>query len=392
MNNDHLHPTPRTPLAPPPRLRRRRRRTAIPSPPRPRTAFTLVELLVVIAIIGVLVGLLLPAVQAAREAARRMSCSNNLRQLSLALHNYESAHRTFPSAGTLDEDFSVQARLLPFVEQANLENQLDYRVAAFTGNWSGKRPNPRFVDAFATPVSIFLCPSDPAPSQSVVDVGGDRFLYGGLNYMVSFGSGQRTNNDFRWRTDGPFYQSSRVGFRDFTDGTSNSVILSETVRAAGDDRVLAPGTTPPRPYQLTLNGSAGTSPALNSSPGVQASGSPWSAYTDAAGMLSSPDLEACWPEFTNWRGGSSPAIRGRGISWAFSGAINSMTNGYTTPNHRIPDVVTHWTGYFAPRSFHTGGAQVAMGDGSVRFLGDGIDVATHRDIHSINGGEVATIE
>src|SRR3954467_436772 len=97
--------------------------------------FTLIELLVVIAIIAVLIGLLLPAVQAAREAARRMQCTNNLKQLSLALHNYESAHAMLPPAGSFNPgllapmpSYSVQARLLPFVEQASLHNALNYDI------------------------------------------------------------------------------------------------------------------------------------------------------------------------------------------------------------------------------------------------------------------------
>ncbi|MGV3486517.1 MAG: DUF1559 domain-containing protein, partial [Planctomycetaceae bacterium] len=98
-----------------------------------RLAFTLVELLVVIAIIGVMVGLLLPAVQASREAARRMSCSNHLRQLGLAIHNYESAYKWLPPAGTLDKDFSIQARLLPFLEQSGIYEVLDFGDIAFTG-------------------------------------------------------------------------------------------------------------------------------------------------------------------------------------------------------------------------------------------------------------------
>jgi len=112
-----------------------------------RHGFTLVELLVVIAVIGVLVGLLLPAVQAAREAARRMQCSNHLRQLSLATLNYEATYKRFPMAGAVDTDFSIQARLLPFCEQANLHSLLDYGVPAFTGPFNGKVPNPRFVTA-----------------------------------------------------------------------------------------------------------------------------------------------------------------------------------------------------------------------------------------------------
>jgi prepilin-type N-terminal cleavage/methylation domain-containing protein/prepilin-type processing-associated H-X9-DG protein len=354
---------------------------------RPARGFTLIELLVVIAIIAILIALLLPAVQQAREAARRTSCKNNLKQLALALHNYESTYSTFPPAGTLDSDFSVQARLLPYIEQANLQDQLDFRLPAFSGGWSGKTPNPLFADAFRTPVDIFLCPSDPAPAQTQVTVSGNSFVYGGISYLVSFGSGKQTHYDFRWRNDGPFFQYSSVGFNDFTDGTSNTVILSETVRSVGEDIVLPAGTTPRFPYQYTLNGSSGVSPGLNSVPGMLATGGSWSSYTDGNGMISNPDLGAFWTDFTSWRGGSSPALRGRGISWAFSGAINSMTNGYTTPNSRIPDVVTHWTGFFAPRSYHTGGANVALGDGSVRFLSDSIDTNLHRAIHSTNGGE-----
>lgn len=99
---------------------------------RSRFAFTLVELLVVIAIIGILVGLLLPAVQAAREAARRMQCSNNLKQLALATHNYESSFKRFPAL-TGSSSFSPQARVLPFIEQANLQNLIDFNQSLFLG-------------------------------------------------------------------------------------------------------------------------------------------------------------------------------------------------------------------------------------------------------------------
>lgn len=354
----------------------------------PRRAFTLVELLVVIAIIGMLIALLLPAVQAARGAARRAQCKNHLKQIALAMQNYESVYRKFPMGGTQDADFSVQARLLPYIEQVNLQNLLDFAQPAFSGSWSGKVPNPRFAEAFETVVPTFLCPSDPAPSQTTVTVSGNTYVYGGLSYMVSFGSGKGTNNDFRWRTDGVVFEHSAVGFQDFVDGTSNTVIFSETVRSVGDDVILPPGATPPFPYQFTLNGSSGLSPGKQSMPGLLATGAPWTSYVNDSGMISNPDLEAIWHNFTSWRGGASPALRGRGISWAFSGAINSMTNGYLTPNSRVPDIVTHWTGYFAPRSYHSGGAHAALGDGSVRFLADSIDADTHRALHSCNGGEV----
>ena len=90
---------------------------------------------------------------------------------------------------------------------------------------------------------------------------------------------------------------------------------------------------------------------------------------------------------SNWRGASSAALRGRGTSWAHSGAISTLTNGYTTPNSRIPDVVIHFTGFFAPRSFHPGGALVTLSDGSVRLLSNTIDASLHRGLHSRNGGE-----
>ena len=353
-----------------------------------RSAFTLVELLVVIAIIGVMVGLLLPAVQAAREAARRMQCSNNLRQLSLAMLNYESSYKKFPMAGTVDTDFSVQARILPFCEQAQLNDQLDYGLPAFTGPFNAKVPHPKFVAPFALPVAMFLCPSDPAPGVTTVTVNGTQYAYGGLNYMVSYGSGTGTNYDLRFRTDGIVFQRSNRGFASILDGTSQTVMVSEAIRSIGDDITLAAGTTPKFPYQQTLNGSAGVSSALNPTQGLLATGAPWSNFVDSRGMISNPVLEPAWRSFTSWRGGTSPGLRGRGTSWAFTGAINSLTNGYNTPNSRIPDLVTHFTGFFGPRSFHKGGANVGMADGSVRLISDSIDTPLHRALHSCDGREV----
>ena len=342
----------------------------------------------VIAIIGILVGLLLPAVQAAREAARRMQCGNNIRQFALAMHNYESAYRKFPMQGSVDVDFSVQARLLPFVEQSNLHNLLDYTKPAFTGPFNAKVPNPLFVNVFAQSVPFFLCPSDPASPISVVPTDGTNYSYGASNYMVSYGSGTNTNNDLRWPTDGIVFQNSKQGFSNITDGASNTIILSETVRSVGDDVTLPIGQIPKFPYQLTLNGSSGVSSALNATQGLKATGGGWSGYVNGNGMIVNPDLSVFWKTFNSWRGGTSTALRGRGISWAFNGSINSLTNGYQPPNSRIPDLVTHFTGYFGPRSFHTGGANVAKADGSVELLSDGVDASICRAIHSCNGGEV----
>lgn len=353
-----------------------------------RKAFTIVELLVVIAIIGILVGLLLPAVQAAREASRRMSCSNNFRQIGLAIHNYESTYKMLPRAGRRDSDFSVQARILPFIEQSGLHQELHFDVPAFSGGWSGKAPHPKNVEAFATVIPTYLCPSDPADIVSRITVKGKNYTLGRLNYMASIGSNRDQNYDFTKKTDGMFFEPYGVRFNHVTDGLSNTVMMSETIRSEGADQSLPAGFIPTRPFPMTLNGSSGVSPRPGAKQGMRATGSPWTNYVNSDGLVDNPDLKASWSSFNRWRGGSSPAIRGRGMSWAFTGAINSMTNGYLSPNSPTPDIVTHWTGYFAPRSYHTGGAHVLFADSSVHFLSDSIDTNLHRDLHSATGREV----
>jgi prepilin-type N-terminal cleavage/methylation domain-containing protein len=353
-----------------------------------RSAFTLVELLVVIAIIGILVALLLPAVQAAREAARRTQCLNQLKQWGLALHNYHDVFQAFPMTNRQNylpnvQGFSPQARLLPFVEQVNLQATLDFSQPAFTGPFNALVPNPQFASTFATPFPVLFCPSDPAAR---INQGAGGSLYAGINYMVSFGSGTAANYDLRWRTDGIVYEDSGARFSDVTDGTSNTVFMSETVRSVGPDVTLPAGTLPKFPYQLTLNGSSGVSANLQAVPGLAASGGGWS--NGPRGVIESPNLAAIWPQKTAWRGAASAALRGRGTSWAHSGVLSSLTNGYNPPNSRIPDVVIHFTGFFAPRSFHPGGALVLTGDGGVRLLENSIDTAVHRGLHSCNGGEV----
>jgi prepilin-type processing-associated H-X9-DG protein len=270
------------------------------------------------------------------------------------------------------------------MDQTNLQNLLDFRQTAFTGPFNNLVPNPAFLSAFATVIPSFLCPSDPAPPISTE--AGYTYQYAGNNYMFSTGSGTGTFYDQRWRTDGIVFYYSNIRPGDVTDGTSNTVFMSEAIRSIGDDVTLAAGTTPPFPYQFTLNGSTGLNSALQSSPGLAVTGSPWVAGPN--GMNANPDLSVVWPQLTGWRGASSDALRGRGICWAHEGMLSTQTNGYTTPNSRIPDVVTHHSGFFGPRSFHNGSANVLFGDGTVRALGSSIDVRTHRGLHSRNGGEV----
>lgn len=349
-----------------------------------RSGFTLVELLVVIAIIGVIVGMLLPAVQSARAAARRMSCTNNLRQFGLAMLAHEAARGHFPPTDapsirtTPGLGWSLHARLLPYAEGTTLSDRFDFSRAAFTGAWGSQQPNPVFAPLFTTAVPLFLCASDGAPVVNTANGAS----YAGNNYMVSFGSATARGRfwDFSQPTDGIVYENSRVRFRHVTDGASKTVIASEAVRsvAAVSDPVTFPaGSPPPQPYQYTLNGSTG----WTSGPPLVLSGNANPTDADIDGLL------ANWRSLTGWRGANSASMRGRGVAWAATTAGNSLTNGFLPPNSPIPDYVVHWSGFFGPRSWHPGGASVLFADGHVVFLSDGTDTAVARGLHSINGGE-----
>ena len=210
-----------------------------------RDGVTLVELLVVITIIGVLISLLLPAVQAAREAARRITCINNLKQCGLAIHNYHSSRCAFPGVGGGPTTcFSAQAAILPFAEQGNLQALINFSQPLFVGTAGNMKLNPLQTDAAKTIVPMFRCPSDGGNdlnSKYMVDPG--ETLAGG-NYVVCIGSGTGTTYDIRYPTDGLFYYGSARDFRDITDGASNTLMMSESLLGSLND---ATGSAPPRP-------------------------------------------------------------------------------------------------------------------------------------------------
>ena len=205
--------------------------------------FTLVELLVVIAIIGILVGMLFPAIQMVREAARRTSCLNNIRQIALAAQNYESTFQRFPTPYVYDGtttsgngSWSIHAQLLPFCEQANAYSFIDFTVA-----WSDE---PNYSSGVPTlRVPMYQCPSE---INSVVRTKNGAPHVHPQNYGFNFGTWLVLDPSTGARGDGLFYVNSRTGFRDVVDGSSNTLLLAEVKAFTPYIRNTAdPGPTPP---------------------------------------------------------------------------------------------------------------------------------------------------
>lgn len=338
--------------------------------PRDRRGFTLVELLVVIAIIGVLVGLLLPAVQAARGAARRMQCSNNIKQIGLGLHNYESSFGMFPAAlggttGTgIDNDNRLNGVLvgvLPYIEQAALWEQ----ISNPSGGFPAMGPPPTSNDGngygpWQTQVNIYRCPSDPA-------------VWGGqgqTNYGACMGDGIRLVGGFWLRgepglPDDPgskrgFFRALRTlrnipsatqntRFRDILDGNSNTIMMGELCVADRRRGIESYAFIDPPNFNNGDSAAALLPSACEQGPHID----PTDPDRFAAGTLEQ-----------------------RGRRWA-DGVIHQ--SGVTTvlaPNSPNCVVSTHLefrTGIFSMGSYHSGGVNVVMGDGSVRFITDSVD-------------------
>ena len=204
-----------------------------------RRGFTLIELLVVIAIIAILVALLLPAVQQAREAARRSSCKNNLKQIGLAIHNYHDVHNIFPTGGLGAHGPSAWVHMLPFIEQGSLYDALTFEGSALF--WFGGGSTVNYAPMNGARPSVYLCPSNAMPqSVSVTDatatlttdvlISSYILLSGaiGLNQVQNDSStfGSITNKGIR-SDGGSFSHSRSMRFRDFTDGTSNVAMVAE---------------------------------------------------------------------------------------------------------------------------------------------------------------------
>ena len=349
-----------------------------------RRAFTLVELLVVIAIIGVLVGLLLPAVQAAREAARRMQCSNNVRQIVLATHNYESAYKQIPSfcasVGSNAGNFSIQSSLLPFMEQSILESQLDYKVTMTVGCCPGTL-RPQFVQPAKTTLSIFRCPSDDGPDVfDVVTLSGRGPVeqYAGNNYHINTGTGVGTLYDTRMPSDGLVWTNSKVRFSSITDGLSNTAAFSESLRGLAMNNVSAP---------TTLNDRLRT--MVNVACSWRSTTVPPTVAGLANGFMAPADpnqFEAAVVAISRGYNGQ------RGGGWINGREYYTAYNHYHSPNSPILDMNTCGYGVFAARSLHTGGVHVTKCDGSTSFVSSNIDLTVWRAYGTRSGGEIATFE
>jgi prepilin-type N-terminal cleavage/methylation domain-containing protein/prepilin-type processing-associated H-X9-DG protein len=314
-----------------------------------RSGFTLVELLVVIAIIGILIALLLPAVQAAREAARRTTCNNNMKQLGLALHNYHDTHRALPFLSVLatakNPYVSGLVALLPFVEQDPLYKQITSR-STFNGvtyDPYDKYPSPSLnYPPWKTQIPAYVCPSDPGANTRRPD--GSSAGCGRNNYCFSVGDWSPDTWDSVSR--GPFACRRVFNFSAITDGLSNTIAMGERCLGVADGQRVKGGA-------VVHPSSVSTSPTSNSPIACMSTLGSGGMYK--SGLTYSP-----------WRGGGL---------WFMGFPTTTMINTILPPNG--PTCMNQDDGSYEmlvpPTSYHPGGVTVLWCDGAVSFVSDTID-------------------
>jgi len=317
-----------------------------------RRGFTLIELLVVIAIIAVLIALLLPAVQQAREAARRTQCKNNLKQLGLALHNYHDTFGGLPmakntSSSATPTNFPAQARILPYMDQAPLYSQI---------NFNERSTHASNAVAFATTVPAYRCPSDSDSMQAIA--GGRNNYY--TNYGTIIGNSlpgttAGSTNYGMPMPDGPMFQNSFVSLGGVIDGTSNTAMMSERTLGDGSNAIV-------------------TRKSDTFQPGV---------YPNNADEA----LTMC--RATNINDVAMQGKSNGGVSWLSPDHTTTYYYHVLPPNDlscMYPPSRISTTA----NSRHVGGVHTLMCDGAVRFVSDNIDVRVWRAVGSRNGGEVVS--
>jgi len=331
------------------------------------SGFTLIELLVVIAIIAILIALLLPAVQQAREAARRTQCKNNLKQIGLALHNYLDTYSVFPpsfcvsgnptSGYTPGGQWSIHARILPFVDQANMFNAANLDVAYTPGS----------VPATSR-VPVYLCPSD------VNDKGRNDGSGNPEHYPTSYGYNAGTwrvfDNTSLQGGDGAFFPNGKTMPRDFTDGMSNTLGFAEVKAFTAYNRDDSAGTA-------TIPTTAAGVVALfgSTSPGGNNKGN--SGHTEwVDGRVHQTGFTTTLPPNTN------VAVPGA------SGAVNAGDYTSCREAKTSSDCTGPTYAAVTARSYHEGIVHVILMDGSGRAISENIDLSLYRALGTRAGGEV----
>ncbi len=328
-----------------------------------RRGFTLIELLAVLGIISILIGLLLPAVQAAREASRRLQCQNNLRQLGLAVQAYVGIHQAFPPATTngavthYGGFFSIHVHLLPYVERTAIYDSVNFVLGTWPttallfsvkGMPFEQTANAAAATAMNQQISTFLCPSDAG-----------QFASTGNNYRgnVGVGPGYGVTTELPDSGNGIFNEVEIVRISQVPDGLSHTALLSERLRGSG----LASGFDPRRDLYQTM------------APIVTADGA----------------LKACRIAA---RPGNTVGSTVMGSIWFWTGRDNTLYTHTQNPNGRIPDCANGGAlpqqDMSTARSNHPGGVNAAMCDGSVRFFQETISIPVWRAFGTRNGGEI----